>query len=268
MNVPKIFPPLLPQLLNGYPKLDTEKIYNDNAEKWLRLAPSSLSDFTGRPAVFEACGELNARSVLDIGCGEGYCARELKRRGAGDYLGVDLSSQMIDAAQAQEVKDQYGIEYRVCNVMDFKPDRQFDICVAVFLFNYLRVEELQRTFSMVYEALHRQGQFIFCVPHPFFPFMRPEQAPPFYFASTGKNYFADVNEKLEGEIWKRSGERLHVQCVHKTFGDYFDGLRQAGFSSMPEVKELTVTPELVASDKDFFSPLLNEPLHVLFKISK
>jgi len=251
-----------------YLPLDTEKIYNDNAGKWLRLAPSSLSDFTGRPAVFEACGELNGRSVLDIGCGEGYCARELKRRGAGDYLGVDLSSEMIDAASMQEEKDQYGIEYRACNVMDFKAERQFDICVAVFLFNYMRVEEMQRSFSMVYEALPSQGQFIFSVPHPFFSFVHSQQGPPFYFDSTGKNYFADVDEKFEGEIWKRSGEPLHVQCVHKTFGDYFEGLRQAGFSSMPEVKELTVTAELVALDKDFFSPLLNEPLHVLFKVSK
>ncbi len=248
--------------------MDTEKVYNDNAEKWLRLAPSSLSDFTARPAVFDACGELNARSVLDIGCGEGYCARELKRRGAGDYLGVDLSSQMIDAAQAQEEKDQYGIKYRACNVMEFKPNRQFDLCVAVFLFNYMRVEEMQRTFSMVYETLPPQGQFIFSVPHPFFPFVHSEQTAPFYFASTGKNYFTDVNQQFEGEIWKRSGEPLHVQCVHKTFSDYFDSLRLAGFSNMPEVKELTVTPELVALDEAFFSPLLNEPLHMLFKITK
>lgn len=254
--------------MNRYPPLDTEKIYNDNAEKWLRLSPSSLSDFTGRPAVFDACGELNNRSVLDIGCGEGYCARALKRRGAGYYLGVDLSSQMIDAARTQEVKDQSGIDYQTCDVINFKPDRQFDLCVAVFLFNYLRVEEMQRTFSMVYEALHPQGQFIFSVPHPFFPFVRPQQAPPFYFTSSGKNYFADVNQKLEGEIWKRSGEPLHVQCVHKTFADYFTGLRQAGFNTMPEVRELTVTAELVELDRDFFSPLLNEPLHVLFKVSK
>jgi len=248
--------------------LDTEKVYNDNAEKWLRLAPSSLSDFTARPAVFEACGELNARSVLDIGCGEGYCARELKRRGAGDYLGVDLSSKMIDVAQTQETKDQYGIEYRACNVVEFKPDRQYDLCVAVFLFNYLRVEEMQHVFSMVYQALPPQGEFIFSVPHPFFPFVRSQQTPPFYFSSTGRNYFADVDQQFEGEIWKRNGEPLHVQCVHKTFGDYFDCLRQAGFSSMPEVKELTVTPELVTLDKAFFSPLLNEPLHLLFKVSK
>ena len=248
--------------------MDTEQVYNDNAKKWLRLEPSSLSDFTARPLVFEACGELNGRSVLDIGCGEGYCARELKRRGAGDYLGLDLSSKMIEAAQFQEAGDLLGIEYHACNVVEFKPDRQFELCVAVFLFNYLRVEDMQRVFSMVYQALQPQGEFIFSVPHPFFPFVRTEETPPFYFSSTGKNYFADVNQQFEGEIWKRDGEPLHVQCVHKTFSDYFNSLRQAGFTNMPEIQELTVTPDLVAIDEEFFSPLLNEPLHVLFKITK
>ena len=88
--------------------MDTKQVYDDNASKWLRLTPSSLSDFTARPSVYEACGELNGRSVLDIGCGEGYCARELKRLGAGDYLGIDLSSEMIEIARIQETKDQYG----------------------------------------------------------------------------------------------------------------------------------------------------------------
>ena len=248
--------------------LDTKQVYNDNANKWLRLTPSSLSDFTARPFVFDACGKLNSRSVLDIGCGEGYCARELKRLGAGDYLGIDLSSQMIEAARTQEAEDQLGIEYRACNIVDFIPDRKFDICIAVFLFNYLSVEKMQHVFSMVYEALQPQGQFIFTVPHPFFPFIRSGKKAPFYFSSTGKNYFSDVNQKFEGEIWKRNGEPLHVQCVHKTFSNYFDCLQQAGFRNIPEVKELTVTPELVDRDKEFFSPLLNEPLHVLFKITR
>lgn len=248
--------------------MDTKKIYNDNAGKWLRLAPSSLSDFTARPAVFDACGDLDARSVLDIGCGEGYCARELKRRGAGDYLGIDLSPQMIDAANAQEANDLLGIEYRVANVVEFVPERQFDLCVAVFLFNYLRVEEMQRVFSMVYESLHDGGQFVFSVPHPFFPFVRTQSLEPFYFSAAGKNYFVSVNEQFEGQIWKQDGEALHVQCVHKTFANYFESLRQAGFSEMPQISELTVTEELAKKDEAFFAPLLNEPLHVLFNISK
>lgn len=248
--------------------MDTKKVYDENARKWLRLTPSSLSDFTARPAVFDACGDLTARSVLDIGCGEGYCARELKRRGAGDYLGIDLSPKMIAAAKSQDAIDQFGIDYRACNVLEFVPERRFDLCVAVFLFNYLRVDEMQQIFSMVHEALEPGGSFVFSVPHPLFPFVRQEQSPPFYFAGEGKNYFEDVDQKLEGEIWKRSGEPLHVQCVHKTFGNYFDALQEAGFTKMPQLQELTVTPELLAMDEAFFSPLLNEPLHVLFKLAR
>ncbi len=248
--------------------MDTKQVYNDNAQKWLRLKPSSLSDFTARPLVFDACGDVTGRSILDIGCGEGYCARELKNRGASDYLGIDLSTEMIAAARSQEAIDQYGIEYLACNIVEFTPTRKFDLCIAVFLFNYLQVEPMQKVFSMVYDALKPNGNFIFSVPHPFFPFVRTEQSAPFYFESSNKNYFSDVNKKLEGEIWKRNGESLHVQCVHKTFSDYFDNLKLAGFNKMPEIKELTVTPELAKLDETFFSPLLNEPLHVLFKVSK
>lgn len=247
---------------------DTEQVYNANAKKWLRLTPSSLSDFTARPHVFEACGDLHGRAVLDIGCGEGYCARELKRRGAGDYLGIDLSSRMIEAARAQEQEDPLGIEYRACDVVGFVPERHYDLCVAVFLFNYLRVAEMQKVFEMVYGALHSGGQFVFSVPHPVFPFIHAGEAPPFYFSSQGKNYFRDVDQQFEGEIWKRNGESLHVQCVHKTFADYFSSLSKAGFNRMPEVQELSVTPELVARDEAFFGPLLNTPLHVLFSMTK
>ena len=255
-------------MMRGCQALDTETLYDDHAGDWLRLEPSSLSDFTARPLVFEACGDLTGRSVLEIGCGEGYCARELKRRGAGDNLAVDLSRRMIEAARAQEERDHYGIEYLVCDVLDFKPDREFDLCVAVFLFNYLRVDETLRVFSMVHEALRAEGRFIFSVPHPFFPFLRREPSPPFYFDSKGRSYFEDVDQQLEGQIWKRSGEPLPVQCVHKTFGDYFDALRRAGFRDMPRVRELTVTPELVAMDEAFFGPLLNVPLHLLVEITK
>lgn len=247
---------------------DTEQIYDDNANKWLRLTPSSLSDFTARPYIFDACGDVTGKAILDIGCGEGYCARELKRRGAGDYVGIDLSSQMIEAAKLQERQDNYGIHYQAGNVTEFTSPSQFDICIAVFLFNYLSVQETQRVFSMVYDALLPNGTFIFSVPHPLFPFVRDQQTAPFYFDSTGKNYFSSVNEQLEGQIWKQDGEPLHVQCVHKTFSDYFNCLRQAGFTTMPEVKELTVDEALAATNKDFFGPLLHEPLHVLFKVAK
>lgn len=248
--------------------MDTKAVYDENATNWLRTEPSSLSDFTARPHVFDACGELVGKSVLDLGCGEGYCSRELKRRGAGRCLGVDLSGRMVDIARQQDDIDQYGIEYQCVNVLEFKPQEKHQLCIAVFLFNYLTVEEMSRVMSMVYDNLEDQGQFVFSVPHPCFPFIHTEKARPFYFEVKAGNYFDNVDKKFEGEIWRRSGEPLHVQCVHKKFSDYFDALSHAGFCRMPEVQELTVTEEHVQLDEDFFSPILGAPLHVLFSVNK
>jgi len=248
--------------------MDTKTVYNESARNWLRIEPSSLSDYTARPYLFDACGELNNKSVLDLGCGEGYCARELKRRGAGNYLGVDLSERMIEIARQQEEQDRYGIEYQCGNVLEFRPAKKYQLCIAVFLFNYLKIDEMYRIMAMVYESLDENGQFVFSVPHPFFPFTNMKNNKPFYFDAKGENYFDSVDRKFEGEIWKRNGESLHVQCIHKKFSDYFDVLREAGFSTIPEVEELTVTEEHIELDRDFFLPIYGAPLHVLFSVKK
>ena len=248
--------------------MDTRLVYDQNAHNWLRVEPSSVSDYTARPHVFDACGQLDNKSVLDLGCGEGYCARELKRRGAGDYLGVDLSERMIEIARQLEEQDQYGIEYRCENVLEFNPAQKYQLCIAVFLFNYLKIDEMASVMTMVYESLDDNGQFVFSVPHPFFPFLYRENSKPFYFDAGGGDYYDSVDRVFEGEIWKRNGESLHVQCVHKKFSDYFDALHEAGFSGIHAVEELTVTKEHVELDRAFFSPIYNAPLHVLFSVKK
>ena len=37
--------------------------------------------------------------VADVGCGNGWAVEEMLRRGAGQGLGIDLSTKMIDRAQ-------------------------------------------------------------------------------------------------------------------------------------------------------------------------
>lgn len=213
------------------------------------------------------CGDVRGLKILDLGCGEGYCARELKRRGGGDYLGIDFSANMIAEAQAAEERDPLGITYLCSDVCKTKITGQFDLCIAVFLFNYLTSAEMEHMFTKVRSHLALGGRFLFTIPHPSFPFLNRSEQYPFYFDPSGFDYFSGSDKRLTGEIWKRTGEKLPVECVHKPWETYFRALNNAGFSQLPEVEELSVTSDLVTLDADFFGPLLGIPLHVLFAVT-
>jgi len=247
----------------------TRKIYNQSATDWARTEPILLSDFTARPWVMDLCEPVVGRSILDVGCGEGYCARKLSQRGAGPIVGVDISEGMIERARSREAAELLNIEYRVGTATDlsFAADKSFDIVVAVFLFNYLTYQETEHAMREIERVLKPEGTFVFAVPHPCFPFLCDLEQP-FFFDPGSRGYFSGRNHTFKGRIWRRDGVNVEVRCVHKTFGDYFAALRAANFTALPEVVELHVREEHLALDPDFFKPLEDLPLHVAFRQKK
>ena len=247
----------------------TEHIYDRAASSWARTGPILLSDHTARPFVLEAAGCLDGLRVLDLGCGEGYVARQLAARGAGAILAMDISAGMIERARQAEQQDPAGIDYRVADCSSELGLEQgaFDLSLAVFLFNYLDLESTTRVLEAVHRALKPGGRFLFTVPHPLLPFLREHEAP-FYFDAGGHGYFGGRDSQFEGRIWRRDGVDVPVRCVHKTFGDYFEAMRAAGFERMPGVTELHATEEHLALDPEFFGPLAEQPLHVLFELER
>ena len=242
---------------------DPRALYNNQADRWVRKAPTSLSDFTARPAVLDLCEPVAGMSVLDLGCGEGYCSRQLKQRGAASILGIDLSDAMIAAASGEEARQPLGITYQQgdASALENLADASFDRVLAVFLFNYTTLQETARCMRHVRRLLKPGGRFVFAVPHPSFAFMRGE-APPFYFAVQGNTYFGGRDQRFSGRIWKRDGVPLEVQMVHKTLQDYFEMLAQAGFTKLPILRELRVLEEHIELDPAFFGPLEGWPLHL------
>jgi SAM-dependent methyltransferase len=247
------------------PVSDAHELYERTADRWARQAPSSLSDYTARPRVLALCEPLQGRSVLDLGCGEGYCSRTLRQRGA-QVLGMDVSERMVGLARQAEATEPLGIRYEVADAASADlGEGRFDLVLAVFLFNYLGVEQMQQAMVNVHRTLSPGGHFVFAVPHPAFPFMR-EAAPPFGFDVGQAGYFSARDTPFAGRIWKRDGSALDVRLVHKTLADYFEALRLAGFSAMPTVSELGVTSEMLELDEAFFSPLADVPLHLAVKV--
>lgn len=246
--------------------LSTTEIYDRAANDWKRREPILLSDFTARPFMISWCGDVRDRDVLDLGCGEGYVARRLAGLGA-KVQAVDVSGEMVERAREQESQDALGINYRVADARDdsILELGSFDLIAAVFLFNYLDRAGTAAVFRRVRQMLRPGGRFVFSVPHPSLPYLRGHEKP-FYFDTEGAGYFEGRDRTFEGKIWRRDGVAVPVRCVHKTLGDYFKLLREAGFHCMPDVEELYVQPEHLEFDPDFFNGLKEQPLHLAFRL--
>ena len=243
------------------------ELYDRSASDWQRTEPILLSDFTARPFVLSWCEPIQGQRVLDLGCGEGYIARQLKKRGAARVEGIDISRKMIAGAIAAEEAQPLGIRYQNCDasLSSGFHDEEFDLVIAVFLFNYVDCEQMTSIMKEVLRVLRSGGRFIFSVPHPCFAFLHEEQ-PPFYFQRDGAGYFSGRDELFEGRIWRRDGTNVPVRCIHKTLDDYFNALATAGFTSLPAIRELYPQPKHLEMDPDFFASLKDKPLHLAFQI--
>ena len=246
----------------------TQKIYDQSAGSWSRTGPQLLSDYSARPFLLDRCEPVQGARIADLGCGEGYLARQLVLRGAAFVEGMDISAGMIEKAEAAGTQGG-RIRYQVANAADdWKLEEgSFDLVIAVFLFNYLASEEMERVMGRARRLLKEGGRFVFAVPHPSLAWMRPQTAP-FYFDPGRYGYFTGRNTLFEGRIWRRDGVSVSVRSIHKNFADYFRALKAAGFTSMPDVDELRVTDEHIVLDPEFFGPLRDLPLHVAFHIQR
>jgi SAM-dependent methyltransferase len=241
----------------------TRDLYNASAKAWRRDQPLLLSDFTARPRVLEVIGPVRGLEVWDLGCGEGYMARALLREGAALVRGFDLSAEMVALARTAPVTAGQAI-YAVRDLADGSPwpAGHCDAALAVFLFNYLTLEQMEGVLRGVRQALRPGGRFVFTLPHPLFPFLCERQAP-FYFDPRGQAYATSRDAVLEGRIWRRDGQSVAVRCLHKTLSDIFVVLERTGWHALPVLEELGVTEALLKEDPGFWGPLAGLPLHLL-----
>ncbi|MEU6017702.1 class I SAM-dependent methyltransferase [Streptomyces sp. NPDC047515] len=113
------------------------QLYDEIGEAFEGFKTLPLARYGEVPSFLAMVGDVNGKSILDLACGTGFYSREFKRRGASHVLGVDISSEMVAAAQAMEDNDSLGIHYEIGDVAELRTfDQRFDIAVAVQAFNY------------------------------------------------------------------------------------------------------------------------------------
>lgn len=89
--------------------------------------------------VFNESGDVQAKRVLDIGCGGGRYMVEYAKRGAAEIVGIDFSRPMLKIAQQYIFNEDVSAQcHLICgDFMQTPVDGLFDIVLAIGVFDYL-----------------------------------------------------------------------------------------------------------------------------------
>jgi len=122
------------------------------------------------PVLFRTLGDIRGMALLDLACGDGFYTRRFRSEcGADRVLGIDLSAQQIDRAQALEKDEPLGIEYRVGDVIDVDIDGPFDVATAIHLLHYLQSEaEIESALRRIFHLLKDDSAFVTMIANPEF----------------------------------------------------------------------------------------------------
>lgn len=94
-------------------------------------------------------GDLKGARVLDLACGTGLGLRMLRKLGAGELIGVDISPEMVAVGQEMEAAGQAAVPMSLHVADCSKPldhlglqPASFDLVMAMWLLNYAESREM------------------------------------------------------------------------------------------------------------------------------
>ena len=113
-------------------------------------------------AIIDAVIRLQPRSVLDLGCGEGWLVRALAARGVPKTIGVDVIPALIDQARAAG-----GGEFQVASFEAIARDElQVTVDVAVANFALIGKESVDALIQSAPKLLNGGGALVIQTLHP------------------------------------------------------------------------------------------------------
>ncbi|AGH95817.1 class I SAM-dependent methyltransferase [Pseudobdellovibrio exovorus] len=139
--------------------------WNENVEQWVQVIDSMGIDSRKitNPAIIQAISDNKLKSVLDVGCGEGWLARSLPED--IQYTGIDGSEGLIKKAQERSGHLFEAVSYDDLKSKNWRPNALVE--GVVFNFSLLD-EDISSTLKSVSEFLLPEGKIIIQTIHPCF----------------------------------------------------------------------------------------------------
>ena len=126
--------------------------------QWRASGIGAITEQLQRRLILSLLGDVKGRHVLDVGCGDGDLAVELRRRGA-IVTGIDASLEMIEAARARAKRE--GVQVDFClgaaESIPFAGER-FDAVVAMTILCF--VTNADPVFGEIARVLRPGGRLV------------------------------------------------------------------------------------------------------------
>lgn len=212
--------------------------------------------------------EPQGKSILDLGCGEGYFARTVKAAGAAKASGLDISPALVETARARDPHGEYHVQ-DIQNGPFFAPE-SFDAISAFMVMMYMR--DLDAAYGNVAKILRPGGRFVLSIPNPYYTvpvgswrwtfkpdlyqYVNPPQRTWRMIARQVKavlrgsfEFVLHVENYFESRVITKTLSGADVMHVHRPFSDYLNFAKKNGLE-LKTMLEPKVTPELLARYPD------------------
>lgn len=201
------------------------------------------------PVIFEILGNVKNKRIIEIGCGNGYLARLLARKGA-IVTAIDSSSKLLAFAIAEENKRPFGIKYLVRDAVNLRgiKKKYFDIAVANM--SLMDMADAKGAIKEIARVLKRSGHFVFSITHPVFGDFRQQWV---IIKKNGKKYFSRAISKYissaaeQCTLWANG---IKTTQYHRSVETYFKYLKSANLLVSDFREIVTKKPVTKAEEND------------------
>jgi SAM-dependent methyltransferase len=149
--------------------MDARTGWNHGAKAYIHFIDSGADYYrlhVHGPGLIDACGDVRGATAVDLGCGHGYFARELARRGA-QVVGIDLSDELVAHARIVEEREPLDILYHCDNaarIENYVVPGSIDLVTACM--SLQDMDSPESVLQASYRILKPAGKMVFSIPHP------------------------------------------------------------------------------------------------------
>lgn len=174
---------------------------------------SLLNAYYERPAMLKLAGQVQGKTILDVGCGGGVLSEELLRRGATVH-GFDASQAMLDIARRRLGAQ---AQLKCADLSEPLPyaENSFDDACASLVLHYL--QDWSAPLAELRRVLKPGGRLLISVNHPLL----------YPLTHQGVQYFKTTRYTDELEF---DGQQGSLTYWHRPLHAMSDAFARAGFS--------------------------------------